>query len=41
VLNAILDEKEAQKTSVRFSFSKFNTKQEIDYVLEVLETLFY
>jgi len=37
VLNAILDEKEAAKTSVRFSFSKFNTKQEIDVVIEVLK----
>jgi len=37
VLNAILHEKEATKTSVRFSFSKFNTKQEIDDVIEVLK----
>lgn len=39
VLNTILDEKEALKTSVRFSFSKFNTKDEIDYVLIVLKEL--
>jgi len=39
VLNAILAEKEAQKTSVRFSFSKLNTKEEIDYVLDVLENM--
>jgi len=39
VLNTILDEKEALKTSVRFSFSKFNTIDELDYVLEVLNGL--
>ncbi|NEW77851.1 MAG: cysteine desulfurase [Gelidibacter sp.] len=33
VLHAILPEKEAIKTSVRFSFSKFNTTEEIDYVI--------
>ncbi len=37
VLNAILTEKESLKTSVRFSFSKYNTKDEIDYVIEVLK----
>ncbi|AOW19576.1 cysteine desulfurase family protein [Urechidicola croceus] len=36
VLNAILSEKEAMKTSVRFSFSKHNTTEEIDSVLGVL-----
>jgi cysteine desulfurase len=36
VLHAILPEKEAEKTSVRFSFSKFNTKEEIDYVIQTL-----
>ncbi len=36
VLDAILNEEEALKTSVRFSFSKLNTKQEIDYVIGVL-----
>lgn len=39
VLSAILDEKESEKTSVRFSFSKHNTRQEIDRVIEVLKDL--
>ena len=37
VLNTILDKEEALKTSVRFSFSKYNTKKELDYVIEVLK----
>ena len=37
VLNSILSEEEAIKTSVRFSFSKFNTKEDIDRVVEVLK----
>ncbi len=36
VLNAILTESEEQKTSVRFSFSKHNTKEEVDTVISVL-----
>ena len=36
VLHAILPENEAKKTSVRFSFSKFNTTEEIDYVIQTL-----
>jgi cysteine desulfurase len=36
VLHAILPEKEAEKTSVRFSFNKFNTREEIDYVIQTL-----
>jgi cysteine desulfurase len=36
VLSAILDEKEAEKTSVRFSFSRYNTKMEIDQVIRAL-----
>ncbi len=39
VLSAILDEKESEKTSVRFSFSSQNTRDEIDRVIEVLKDL--
>jgi len=39
VLSAILDEKESEKTSVRFSFCKHNSCQEIDRVIEVLKDL--
>ncbi|HIP49688.1 MAG TPA: cysteine desulfurase [Lutibacter sp.] len=39
VLQAILSEEEVQNTSVRFSFSKLNTKVEIDYVIGVLREL--
>jgi len=39
VLTAILSEKESEKTSVRFSFSKHNTHKEIDRVIEVLKDL--
>ncbi len=39
VLNTILTESDAQKTSVRFSFSKYNTKDEIDYVIKVLKEI--
>jgi len=39
VLNAILPISEAEKTSVRFSFSKYNTKEEIDYTIEVIKGL--
>ncbi|MCF6279041.1 MAG: cysteine desulfurase [Flavobacteriaceae bacterium] len=37
VLNAILSEEEANKTSVRFSFSKYNTIEEVDVVIAVLK----
>ncbi|WP_196892595.1 cysteine desulfurase family protein [Aureivirga marina] len=37
VLNTILPKSEQKKTSVRFSFSKYNTKEEIDKVLEILK----
>ena len=37
VLNAILDEEDLKKPSLRFSFSHFNTKDEIDYVIGVLK----
>jgi len=39
VLQAILSKKDTLKTSVRFSFSKLNTKEEIDYVMGVLSGL--
>jgi cysteine desulfurase len=37
VLHEILNEKEALKTSVRFSFSKFTTTTDIDYVITILK----
>ena len=39
VLQAILDEEDARKTSVRFSFSKLNTFAELDYVIGVIRDL--
>ena len=36
VLTAILDEDLLKRPSVRFSFSVFNTKEEIDYVIDTL-----
>jgi len=39
VLQAILSSAEVQKSSVRFSFSKFNTIEEVDYTLKVLKEL--
>ncbi|WP_224484790.1 cysteine desulfurase family protein [Robertkochia aurantiaca] len=36
VLNAILSDEDLNKPSLRFSFSKYNTKEEIDYVIGVL-----
>jgi len=39
VLNAILSENEAVKTSIRFSFSKLNTIEEIDYVINSLKEI--
>ena len=41
VLNTILSEKEAKNTSVRFSFSKFNTIEEIDFVINNLKKLIH
>ena len=35
VLNTILSDDDSLKTSVRFSFSKYNTKKEIDYLIDV------
>lgn len=37
VLSAILDEDKLKRPSVRFSFSVFNTKEELDYVVDVLK----
>ncbi|MFD2561133.1 cysteine desulfurase family protein [Aquimarina rubra] len=37
VLAEILSEEDMLKPSVRFSFSKYNTKGEVDYVVEVLK----
>jgi len=39
VLNEILDQKEAIKTSARFSFSKLTTIADIDYVISALKNL--
>lgn len=37
VLNAVLSEEDLQKPSLRFSFSFYNTQEEIDYVVNVLK----
>jgi len=37
VLTQILDEEHLKRPSVRFSFSTFNTKADVDYVIEVLK----
>ncbi len=37
VLNEILSDEDLKKPSIRFSFSKYNTKDEIDYVVDVLK----
>ncbi|MGB1308486.1 MAG: cysteine desulfurase family protein [Oceanihabitans sp.] len=39
VLDQILSEADKNKPSIRFSFCKYNTKTEIDYVIEVLQAL--
>lgn len=39
VLQSILTAAEAQQSSVRFSFSKFNTLSEVDYAISVLKGL--
>lgn len=38
VLTEILNKEQLLKPSVRFSFSKFNTKEEVDYVVNVLKS---
>ncbi|MDC9721475.1 MAG: cysteine desulfurase family protein [Urechidicola sp.] len=40
VLNEILSKEDAQKTSVRFSFNKHNTKEEVDFVIGILKDVF-
>jgi len=37
VLRQFLSEEDLKKPSIRFSFSSFNTKEEVDYVIEVLK----
>ncbi|RKS42703.1 cysteine desulfurase [Gillisia mitskevichiae] len=37
VLSAFLSEEDMSKPSLRFSFSRFNTKEELDYVVSVLK----
>ena len=39
VLNDILSIDDAQKTSIRFSFNRHNTKEEIDFVIDVLKNV--
>lgn len=38
VLNEILSGEELDKPSLRFSFSMYNTKEELDYTVEVLRS---
>jgi len=37
VLSAFLEQEDLKKPSIRFSFSRYNTKAEIDYVVETLK----
>jgi cysteine desulfurase len=39
VLSQILDEKALEYPALRFSFSIYNTKDEVDYVMETLKEL--
>ena len=39
VLTQILSEEDLKRPSIRFSFSIYNTKEEIDSVVETLQTL--
>lgn len=38
VLSQILSEEQLERPSLRFSFSKYNTKEEVDYVIEALKS---
>lgn len=38
VLSAILESKDLEVPSLRFSFSMMNTKEELDYVIAALKT---
>ncbi|MEM8929057.1 MAG: cysteine desulfurase, partial [Bacteroidota bacterium] len=37
VLQELLTEDELKKPSLRFSFSKYNTKEELDYTISILK----
>ena len=37
VLSAFLSEDDLKKPSLRFSFSRYNTKEEVEYVVKVLK----
>lgn len=37
VLNEILSDEELKMPSIRFSFSKYNTQEEVDYIIEALK----
>ncbi len=39
VLAELLNETDLQKPSIRFSFSAYNTKEELDYVVDILKNL--
>lgn len=41
VLSAFLDEESLKKPSLRFSFSHFNTKDEVDYAVKVLSEFYH
>ncbi|MDC7996179.1 cysteine desulfurase family protein [Altibacter sp. HG106] len=41
VLSELLSEEDLQKPSVRFSFSKFNTLEEVDYVVSALKEVIF
>ena len=39
VLNEVLSKEEMKKTSLRFSFSSYNTTEELDYTINTLKQL--